>query len=205
MTAGLLLSAVPPKGYPFVMIATDSKGASLEGGPADEKAQKVFDAGNALLAVSGVATDSHRARLVEMLETYKAQPVDKKMQLVYDESMAVKSKLGLNMTAAIMQFDENGNPQVAFCYVGTDEGDRQFNPYTFDRRVPEVNHAYFGEDKEGVTGFRKKLDEKLDKKTITPEHVRESAGWFIRRAAEAFPEAVNTRVQTKVKVFRPGM
>ncbi|GEK59534.1 hypothetical protein CHL76_12880 [Marinococcus halophilus] len=205
MTAGLLLSAVPPKGAPFVMIATDSKGASLEGGPADEKAQKVFNAGNALLAVSGVATDDHRSRLVDILASHKKLPINEKMQLIFDKSLDRKKELGLNMTAAVMQFDESGNPQVAFCHVGTDEGDRQFDPHTFDRRVPEVNHAYFGEDKEGVIEFRKKLDEKLDKKAITPDQVRESAGWFIRRASEAFPEAVNGRVQTKIKVFRPGM
>lgn len=204
MTVVLMICAVPPQGSPFVTIAADSLAVEVGNGKRDERAKKIFDAGNALMSTSGGAWDEFREELADVLKENQESSLHVKLEgILKIKQEAREREKELEMIVGLVQFDENGNPQMGASILNEVKGDRVLGPQTYDKNTPMVEHIYFGETRTPeINALRDELQVKMSSGKIRPSVIEGHAKWFIQKVSRIYPESVNGIVQTKTIRFK---
>lgn len=205
MTVALLICAVPPKGTPFVMIAADSLATSLEEGFRDEKAKKIFDAGNALMTTSGNVSDEYREDVARILRDKTDGTIEDKMFALKQILAEDKQDYGLeHLNVGLLQFDEEGNPQIGLSGINIDaDVEPVYGPVTYQKDFPRVEHLYVGVTRTAeINELINQLSNKLVEGKITRSSVENAAKWFIRKVAYICPDQVNGVVQVQTLRYK---
>lgn len=205
MTVALLICAIPPKGTPFVMIAADSLATTMEKDFRDEKAIKIFDAGNALMTTSGSVNDEYREDVARILRDKTDGTIEDKMFALKQILAEDKQDHGLeHLNVGLVQFDEEGNPQIGLSGVNVDADiDPVYGPVTYEKNSPRVEHLYMGVTKTlEINELINQLSNKLVEGKITKSSIENAAKWFIRKVAHICPDQVNGVVQIKILRYK---
>lgn len=205
MTVALLICAVPPKGSPFVMIATDSLATSAETDFRDERAKKIFNAGNALMTTSGNVSDEYREDIARILRDKTDGTIQDKMIALKQILAEDKRDYGLEqLNVALVQFDENGNPQVGLSGINIEaDVDPFYGPVTYNKDVPIVEHLYIGITRTAeIKELINQLSDKLVEGKISKASIENAAKWFIRKVSHICPDRVNGIIQVETLRYK---
>lgn len=199
MTFALLISVAPRSGNAFVMIAADSLAVSPENNERNEKAKKIFDAGNALMTTSGLADDEYREKLAKFLKEETDDTLAQKMEALKDIMKMDKNDYDLQLNVGLVQFDVSGNPQMGIYGVKPGSEDNSYGPITFNKNAGMIEKAWIGDAKEEeIEDLYQAFEKRVAKGKVNKASVEKAATWFIREIAKMYPDTVNGFVQTKI-------
>ncbi|MGM0897915.1 MAG: hypothetical protein ACQEV0_08445 [Bacillota bacterium] len=202
MTVVLMFSVVPKTGSPFVMIAADSLATSDNQNFRDERAKKIFDAGNALMSTSGNVTDEYREEFAYVLRQNQGLSLKTKITKVYQTNIDFLKEYDFSMVVGLAQFDKAGNPQLALCGVSP-KNQAIVGPHTSDKNKPEAIHFYYGEKRtERIEEMIDELNTRINTGNMYEGEIKEAAQIFISEVADIYPNTVNNIMQTKILYYK---
>lgn len=149
------------------------------------------------MSTSGNAWDEHREEMARVLKDNQEDSLSNKLHEVLLFNKEVREQENsLEMIVGLMQFDENGNPQMGASILNKRTGDRVIGPNTYNKNIPTIDHIYFGETRTPeINALRDELVERLRLAKKRPSIVEGHAKWFVQQVAKLSPETVNGIIQ----------